>query len=78
MGSRVKVVLPKPILIKPHIIYEIRYEKDPDIEYTCKESWKPIVHLGNGLEINFHRNPSLEYDNATTGWIAILKFNKLY
>lgn len=76
-GSAFKIVLPKPILIKSHTVYEIRIEKDPNCAYTYNATWNQSVKLDNGLEIYFHQNLSLGYDNSRTGWISTLKFNKL-
>lgn len=75
-----KIVLPKPILIEAKTQYEIRVHilsdlKETDI--TTDRTWEPIVQLEDGLEIEFHRNPSSKYDTSTVGWITRLDFNKL-
>lgn len=70
-----KIVLPKPILIKPQILYEIRVTGIPT-GFSYGGKFNPKVKMRNGLEINFHRNPSLADDNAAIGWFSTLKFNE--
>lgn len=76
-GNQMKIVLPKPILIKPQTVNEIRITKIPSsCNYFDYNVWNECVTLENGIEIYFHQNPSLEYDNVTDGWISALKFNQ--
>ncbi|XP_055301252.1 BTB/POZ domain-containing protein 6-B-like [Sitodiplosis mosellana] len=75
-NNQLKMVLPKPIFIKPHIIYEIHVSKIQS-GYSYSATWNPEVKLKDGLKIHFHRNPSLGHDNASTGWISALIFNKV-
>lgn len=74
-NNQLVIVLPKPILIKPQTVYEIRVAGTDRNVYSGK--WVPKVKLENGIEINFHRNPSLSYDNSSFGWISTLKFIKI-
>lgn len=75
-NSQLNFLLPQPILIKPNVLYEIR------LELSCYGSFssstlKPTVEMENGIIIHFHRNPSLDYDNATCSWISQLGFNRI-
>lgn len=38
---------------------------------------QPSVHFKDGIQIEFHRDPSLQYDISTSGWISRLEFNRL-
>lgn len=75
-NSQLNLILPKPILIKPQILYEIR------LELSCYGSFsastlKPTVEMENGLVIHFHRNPSLDYDNSSCSWVSQIGFNRI-
>lgn len=74
-----RIVLPKPILIQPATQYEIRVLilADLDETITTDNTWQAIVELEDGIQIEFHRNPTLKHDISTSGWISHLDFNKL-
>lgn len=64
----------KPVLIKPHILYEIRVR----IQKNCVSGkCKSTVDLQHDIKIEFHRNMTLPYDNAANGCIASLGFNQI-
>lgn len=74
-----KIILPKPILIQTESQYEIRVRVlvDLDETITTDHTWEPSVQLEDGVNIEFHRDPSLKYDTSTSGWISRLDFNRL-
>ena len=74
-NDQLKIILSKPVLIKPQIVYEIRVIKIPS-SYYYNATLKPKVMLENGIEITFHQSASAGYDNVSTGWISTLMFNK--
>ncbi|XP_055316918.1 BTB/POZ domain-containing protein 6-B-like [Sitodiplosis mosellana] len=77
--DRLKVELTQPILIKPRIMYEIYFSVLIGVDsLSYYEGWKPTVELYDGIEIQFHRNPShTDYDTSSSGWIQSLSFNKI-
>lgn len=57
------ILLYKPLLIKPNILYEIglHIEKNFVTTVVNPQTWEPTVELENGLKIEFHSNPSLKF-----------------
>ncbi|XP_055314001.1 uncharacterized protein LOC129575098 [Sitodiplosis mosellana] len=73
-----KVALLQPIMIKPHVMYEIRFEVLMGVGLHYEATWGPTVELLDGLTIKFHRNPShTGYDTSSCGWIRSLGFNRV-
>lgn len=65
----------KPVLIKPQILYEVRVHMKKTPHKLIK--YESVVELLHGIKIEFHRNMTLPYDNATSGCIASLGFNRI-
>ncbi|XP_055320447.1 BTB/POZ domain-containing protein 6-B-like [Sitodiplosis mosellana] len=71
------VILPQLILIKPQRMYEVRLEvQSPDGCWYYSDC-QPMGEMEDGTKIQFHRNPNLDYDNLSNGWISCLYFNKV-
>ncbi|XP_055308966.1 uncharacterized protein LOC129572876 [Sitodiplosis mosellana] len=72
-----QVDLPSPILIKPGIKYEICLQQEvPPSSYTFN-TLKPVLHLGPDVEIRFHSDAKLGYDNTATGLVTGLSVERL-
>ncbi|XP_055296834.1 BTB/POZ domain-containing protein 6-B-like [Sitodiplosis mosellana] len=76
-GSYLRVNLTSPIMIKPQHLYEIRLNFESNNGCYYYSDCKPMVEMGDGIKIQFHRNPNLSYNNLIRGWIEGLKFNKM-
>lgn len=77
-NNQPEIALPQPILIKPQTLYEIRVtSSDMDEGLYHNTAWKPTAEADDGLTVQFHRDPSLNYDNVTIGWIAGLGLNRI-
>lgn len=70
------VILPQPILIEPQRLYELRLKLQSTNGCTYYSGYEPMLKMKDGTEIQFHRNPTLDYDNSTNGWITYMSFNK--
>ncbi|XP_055325959.1 BTB/POZ domain-containing protein 3-like [Sitodiplosis mosellana] len=77
--NRLKVSLLQPIMIKPHVMYEIRFAVLMGVGKSYYYgTWKPTVEVEDGLTFQFHRCPShTSYDTSTSGWIQSLGVNRL-
>lgn len=76
-NNQLKVILLQPILIKPDKMYEIRLCARSPNGYYFFSKCKPIIEMEDEIKIQFHRNPTLNYDNLSFGWISDLFFNKI-
>lgn len=77
-NSQPEIILPHPILIKPQSMYEIRVSSsDMDKGGYHNTAWKSTVELEDGPTIQFHRDPSLKYDNIAIGWISGFGLNRI-
>lgn len=79
-GSSMYIALLQPILILTQKQYEIRVRFLVD-QFETRTTysdyiWKPIIRMASGLEVEFHRDSTLEYDISTTGCISRLGFNE--
>lgn len=64
----------KPVLMKPHILYEIHLH----IKKTCVFTiCKSTIEMEHGIKIDFHRSTSLSYDNSSISCISSLGFNRI-
>lgn len=72
------MILSRPILIKPDVIYEISVTS-PDMMDGLyhNTAWKPIAEPENGFTVQFHRDAALTYDNVAIGWICGMNFNRI-
>lgn len=73
IGRQLQIDLPGPILIKPHIIYEINLTLSKRSSYYYYTSHMPIEKMQNDLKIRFHQNADLSHND----WVKTLCFNKL-
>lgn len=72
------IILSKPILIKPDVMYEIGVTSSDMMDGLYHNTaWKPVAELENGFTVQFHRDPSLTYDNIAIGWIYGMNFNRI-
>lgn len=72
------IALSQPIFIKPQALYEIRItSSDMDDGLYHNTAWEATAELEDGLTLQFHRDPSLNYDNVAIGWICGLGLNRI-
>ncbi|XP_055303109.1 kelch-like protein 41a [Sitodiplosis mosellana] len=72
-----QVDLPSPILIKPGIKYEICLQQEvPPSSYTFN-TLKPLLRFGPDVEIRFHPDTKLGYENTATGLVTGLSVERL-
>lgn len=75
--QKAQIILPKQILIKSNVVYEIRLKLQTSGESMYDYSWKPTVEMENGLKIEFQRSPAARYDTSSYGWISDLVMNRV-
>lgn len=74
-GNCVVTTMPKPILIRPGFMYEIRLEQKPSSNCCNGAILKPQVNMEHGITIKFHHDPIFFGDpNVLRGLIYALDF----
>lgn len=72
------VSLPKPILITPGFMYEIRMKQNPPEKCASKLLLKSQIEVDSGITVQFHRDPYLEGDKLVArGLIWNLRFFRI-
>ncbi|XP_055326055.1 BTB/POZ domain-containing protein 3-like [Sitodiplosis mosellana] len=68
------ITLPKPVLIRPGFMYEIRLKQNPPENCATGVLLKSEVEMKGGINIQFHDDPFLPDDKSPTGLISYLRF----
>lgn len=72
------ITLSQPILLKPDVTYEISVTSTDMVDGLYHNTaWKSVAEPESGFTIQFHRDPSLTYDNIAIGWICGMNFNRI-
>ncbi|XP_055301659.1 uncharacterized protein LOC129568118 [Sitodiplosis mosellana] len=76
-SSVTNVEIPKPILIKPGFMYEIRLQQNPPENCAIGLILKSKVQVGDGITIQFHDDALMPRDTTPTGLIYKLRFYRI-
>lgn len=71
------VPLPKPVLIKPGFEYEIRMKMNPPPNCCTGSQLKSEMQIGSDIVVQFHKDPTSEYDNAARGIVDYFVFEQI-
>lgn len=73
--SRTKILLSKPVLIRPGFLYEIRIQQTPNKNYYNAKQLKTVVQPESDIKIRFH--PDSIHNIKKYGLIVGLEFNRI-
>lgn len=73
--SRTKILLSKPVLIRPGFLYEIRIQQTPYKQCYSAKMLKTKVQLDSNITIRFH--PDSLHNTKRYGLITALEFNRI-
>lgn len=71
-----QLILPKPILVEPNFLYEVCLGSRLT-RCSYHSDYQSTVDMGDRIRIQFHRNPTLDYDNSANGWISALIIDQI-
>lgn len=76
-GNRVEILMPKPIIIRPGFMYEIRLDQKPSSDSCNGAILKREVCMEQGFIIRFHQDSVFPGDpNVSRGLVCALDFYK--
>lgn len=73
--SRTKIMLSKPVLIRPGFLYEIRIQQTPNKNFYNAKQLKTVVQQEPDVKIRFH--PDSIHNIKKYGMIVGLEFNRI-